>query len=215
MLGVHHLVLELNHSKEKQILMIRTGLAIKATQNIMKSFTNRTDTTECSEITNCNFSSKLSLAKYFFTGKFLSCFDLAEKWAPEAIESARAELDKSNNLHNRCLSCASEVAIKMGASEEENSAVAGFAGGLGLSGGACGALAAVIWMKIVERCRNNDKTSYKDPKSEEILENFYKETNYEILCKNIAEKSFNSLDEHTEYIENGGCRNLINKLSQI
>ena len=41
------------------------------------------------------------------------------------------------------ISCASEVAAKMGASDEEMVMVAGFAGGLGLSGNACGALAVI------------------------------------------------------------------------
>ena len=93
--------------------------------------------------------------------------------------------------------------------------VAGFAGGLGLSGNACGALSASIWMKNLERCKENEKTSYKDPNSEATLETFYKETDYEMRCDKIIGKSFESLDDHTAYIKNGGCEKLINTLSKI
>ena len=103
----------------------------------------------------------------------------------------------------------------MGATLEESTTVAGFAGGLGLSGDACGALAATIWIKNLERCKKNDKTSYRDPNSEEVLEKFYSETDYEIRCDKISGKSFNNLEEHTEYIGNGGCKKLIGALSKL
>ncbi len=56
------------------------GMSIKATQHVMRSFINRTKSPDCSEITNCDWSNKFSLAKYFFSGKFWGCFKLAEKW---------------------------------------------------------------------------------------------------------------------------------------
>ena len=53
------------------------------------------------------------------------------------------------DLPNVPISCASEVAKRMGASDEEMVMVAGFAGGIGLSGNACGALAAAVWMNTL------------------------------------------------------------------
>ena len=53
---------------------------IKATQNITESFVNKTDKIDCYELTDCNRNSKVGMAKYFITGKFLSCFNLAEEW---------------------------------------------------------------------------------------------------------------------------------------
>lgn len=192
-----------------------TGVAIKATQHILESFRKRTKTIECYDITNCDWTSKLSMAKYFITGKFLLCFTLAEEWAPEAIDAAEEGLAKEWDLPNECISCASEVAKKMGASDEEMVMVAGFAGGLGLSGNACGALCAAIWMKNLERCRQNEKTSYKDPDSDENLEKFYAATDNEIRCEKIIGKTFKNAEDHTEYIKNGGCNKLINVLAQL
>ena len=104
-----------------------TGLAILATQQLKDSFVHRTKSIECEDITQCDFTNKKSFLKYMLSGKFVNCFKLAGKWAPEA------------------LSCASEMVRKMGGSEEEMLMVAGFAGGLGLSGSGCGALGAAIW----------------------------------------------------------------------
>jgi len=163
------------------------GVTIKATQHVMESFKKRTDTIECYDITNCDWSSKMSMAKHFLTGRFLVCFTLAEEWAPEAIDSAEEGLAKDWDLPKECISCASEVAKKMGASDEEMVMVAGFAGGLGLSGNACGALSTAIWMKSLDRCRKSEKSSYKDPNSDGYFEKFYTATDYEIQCDKITE----------------------------
>ncbi len=191
------------------------GMAIKATQHIMKSFINRTNTADCSEITACDWSNKFSIAKYFFSGKFWACYKLADKWAPDAIRSATEGLSlDQTDLPKQPISCASEVVRKMGGSDEEMVMVAGFAGGLGLSGNGCGALAAAIWMSTLARVREqNYKTSFSDPISEKILKAFYEAADYEMECKNITGKCFKSIDDHTEFIENGGCDKLINSFA--
>ena len=190
------------------------GIAIKTTQGVIESFVRRTKSPDCYDITDCDFKNKLSMAKYLITCKFLSCFTLAEDWAPEAIQSAKQGLDNEyTDLPQNAISCASEVAKKMGASDEEIIMVAGFAGGLGLSGNACGALSASIWMKNLDRCRKNIKTSFKDPEAEKTLETFYEATNFKILCSEITGECFNCIEDHTEFIKNGGCDKLINVLA--
>ena len=77
------------------------------------------------------------------------------------------------------------MAKKMGASEEEKVMVAGFAGGLGLSGKGCGALAAAIWMKTLEWCKEHPgKTPpyFNNPSAKKILKAFLEETNGERLA---------------------------------
>lgn len=192
------------------------GIAIKATQHIMESFVNRAKSIECQDITETDFSNKWSFVKYFFTGKFLSCFKLAEKWAPEAIKAATEGLSlEQTNWTQKPISCASEVVKRMGGSEEEMAMVAGFAGGLGLSGNGCGALSAAIWKTILELVRKeNWKSSLSDPDSEKIIKKFYETTDYEMECHKICEKRFKTIDDHTEFIKNGGCKELINVLAR-
>lgn len=192
-----------------------TGMTIKATQHIMESFINRATSIECEEITSCDWSSKFSIAKYFFTGKFWSCFKLAEKWAPEAFESATEGLSLSqSDLPKQPISCASEVVRKMGATDAEMVMVSGFAGGLGLSGNGCGALSAAIWMNTLARIREqNYKSAFSDPVAEKILKAFYEATEYEMECHTITGKCFKTIDDHTKFIKNGGCEKLINVLA--
>ncbi len=188
---------------------------INATQRIVESFKSRAKSIECEDISKTDFTNKWSLAKHFLTGKFYTCFYITGKWAPEAIKAAREGLMlEQNGSPQKALSCASEVVKKMGGNEEEMAMVAGFAGGLGLSGSGCGALSAAIWKTTLELVRKeNWKPSFSDPNLEKIIEKFYGATDYKIECKEICGKLFQTIDEHTEFIKNGGCENIIHVLT--
>lgn len=192
-----------------------TGLAILATQHIMKSFVERTDSIECEDITQLDFTDKKGLIKFMLSGKFVGCFRLAGKWAPEALNAAREGLDRERTEYPReSLSCASEVVRMMGGSEEETVMVAGFAGGLGLSGSGCGALAAAVWMNaLIHNRKGTGKSASYEPGADLTLKAFYEKTDYEIECNKICGQRFETLDEHTEFIKNGGCKKLINVLA--
>jgi hypothetical protein len=192
------------------------GTAIAATQSVYQSFTARTKCADCREITKCDWGNKISLAKHIFSGRVLDCFNLIEKWGPEAIQSARHGLSHGQ-VNGPHLSCASEVAKKMGASDEEAVMVAGFAGGIGLSGNACGALSAAIWMKTLAWCREHPgKTPpmFKVPGTDLIFKAFYDATGTEILCHKIAKRSFSTPADHTTYLQCNGCTKLINSIAQ-
>ena len=190
-------------------------VAVEATKLMMSSFEEQEQTTQCREITRCDFTSNLSFAKYLFSGRFLHCFQLAEDWAPLAVEEARKALESKPYNFDYSMSCATEVAKKMGASEEESIMVAGFAGGLGLSGSGCGALSAALWMSALEWCRAHEKGSAtKDAHGKEILKSFMVKTEGNILCEAICKREFTSLDDHTTYMMQGGCRGLIEQLSK-
>ena len=89
-----------------------------------------------------------------------TCFNLAENWFPEAIQSAKEGLSlEPIDTSQKSISCATEVAKKMGATDEEMTMVAGFAGGLGLSGNACGALSTAIWMNSLAWAKKHTKKS--------------------------------------------------------
>ncbi len=194
---------------------LATTVAILATQHIMKSFVNRTSSIECEEITSCDFQDKKSFRKYMLSGKFVNCFRLAGKWAPEALQAAKEGLSPDQpDMPQHSLSCASEVVRKMGASEEQMIMVAGFAGGLGLSGNGCGALAAAVWMNaLIHNRKQTGKPANYDPTTDPTLKVFYEETGYEIQCDKICGRKFETVDEHTEFVKNGGCSKLIEVLA--
>jgi len=192
-----------------------TGITILATQHIMKSFVNRTKSIECEDITNCDFQNKRSFAKYMLSGKFVNCFILAGKWAPEALNAAREGLSQNQtDLPQESLSCASETILQMGGSKEEMAMVAGFAGGLGLSGSGCGALAAAIWKNaLIHNRKETRKPANYDADKDLTLKAFYEETDYEMQCDKICGQRFETITEHTEFLKNGGCKKLIKVLS--
>ncbi len=190
--------------------------AIGTTQRLMESFADRTGSVDCEDITDTNFSSKMSFAKYMLSGRFLYCFRLAEEWMPEAIQTAREGLAaETESSSEPVLSCATEVARRMGATDEQAVMVAGFAGGLGLSGNACGALSAAIWMNALAWGRAHPGNAmYPLAEGEKTIEAMYETTDYEILCEKICARKFSSVEEHAEYVRNGGCSALIEKLAQ-
>lgn len=189
--------------------------AITATQFLMDSFEKRTNTVLCRDVTRCDFSTKWGMIKCFLSPAFFRCIRLAGKWAPEAIEAATEGLDREqSDLKHQPVSCATEVAQKMGASDEEMLTVAGFAGGMGLSGNACGALSAAIWINVLKWCRENPgKSSYPNPVATKTLDAFLDATGSEILCHKIAGKRFKSIDDHTEFMKDGGCDKIIRALA--
>jgi hypothetical protein len=160
----------------------------------------------------------VSIAKYLLTGKLFTCFNLAAKWAPEAIQAAAEGLSREKtDLPQMPINCASEVAKKMGASDEEMVMVAGFAGGLGLSGNGCGALSAALWMNTLAWCKKHPGKSppyFNNPNTKNILKAFYGATDSEILCHKITGECFKTLGDHTKFIKNGGCDKLIHLLAR-
>lgn len=189
--------------------------AIFTTQNLLDSFQKRTKCINCREITKTEWSNKASIFKYMITGKMFKCLNIAKNWSPEAIQSAEEGLPVPDKKKQKsCLSCASEVARIMGASEEEIVMVSGFAGGIGLCGNACGALGAAVWMKSLNWFKNHPESSdMYNPDAKTTLIKFYEITNNEMLCHKICGRKFQSVDEHTEFVKNGGCARLIEVLA--
>jgi hypothetical protein len=197
--------------------------AITTTQQLMESFSKRAKSVNCRDIVGFDFSDTFGLVKFilkaFIHGGLTNsdCFNLAEKWAPEAIQTATEGLSfQQTDLPRLPMSCAIEVAQKMGATEEEMVTVAGFGGGLGLSGNACGALGAAIWMNTLAWCRKHPgetPPSFNKENTSKILKAFNDVTGSEILCHKIAGQRFKTINEHTEFIKNGGCDKLINILA--
>ena len=192
------------------------AMTITATRHIVDSFLIRFKSIECEDITETDMTNKWSLAKYMLTGKFYGCLKLAERWAPDAIKTAHTGLAlEQPKLTQPARSCASEVIKLKGGSAEEIVMVAGFAGGLGFSSNGCGALSAAIWKTTLELVKKvNWKYTLSNPTFDKILENFYEVIDYEMECSKICGKRFMTMEEHTEYINNGGCEKLINVLAQ-
>ena len=208
-----------NEDPEKAI-----AVAVTATQHIVDSFVKRSQTVNCKEIIGCDLSGVFGLVKYMIKtmAKGMNnsqCFNLAEDWAPEAIQAGKEGLANDNiEMIQKPVSCASEVVKKMNGTEEELIMVSGFAGGLGLSGEACGALSAAIWLSSLRWCKEHPgKTPpmFKNPIAKKYLKAFRAETNSSMLCSEITNRGFENINDHSEYIKNGGCKKLIELLAAV
>ena len=201
---------------------VAIAAAISASKYLVESFYRRAGAVNCRDIVKVSWEKKAHFI--LFTLKtiaqgfiFSPCFRFIAKWTPEAAQAASEGLSENLAQHQSCLSCATEVLKKMGATDEEAITAAGLAGGIGLSGNGCGALSAVIWYKMLCWRRSNpgktpSMTNNREVKN--ILNVFYAQTGSEMVCHKICGRKFGTIDEHSEFIKNGGCRNLLEALAK-
>ncbi len=195
--------------------------AVTATQQLMDSFIKRSDTADCKEIIGYDLTRFMGMTKFMLKIAFQGmdnshCFIMAERWAPEAVAAATKGLSRPMNFPQKPLSCASEVVRQMGGSDIEMVMVAGFAGGLGLSGNACGALSAALWKKMLDWCRENPGKNppyFNNKTAKKMLKAFKSTTAETMLCSDICGQGFKTLEEHTTYINNGGCKAVLDVLA--
>lgn len=190
------------------------------TERIMESFEETAGTTICNDIIEIDISKTSGLLKFIVKTTFQGnkknrCFALAEDWYPEAIETIAIAMGDDIPEIKNAETCTSRLMFEMGGSPEDEIMVAGWGGGIGLSGHGCGALATAIWKVTKQWC---DKHPGKNPPyfnnrpAKNLLKSFKELTGGTLVCKEICGRSFDGLEEHMEYIEKGGCDKLISLL---
>ena len=170
-----------------------------------------------SEISDLDVQGDLNvqaILKFFLKGGPIGCFRMAARYAP----IARNEIDStfsSNSIEapSPPVSCATVLAEKAGASEIHTVMVSGFAGGIGLSGGACGALGTAIWITGLNQPVEIEGFSYAGTWVNDTIEKFLEITDYEFECTEIVGRTFNSVHDHAEHIRNNGCSQIIEALA--
>lgn len=189
-------------------------MALRAARRMVDSFVATAGSPYCSDQTHADFTGVPGIVKYLISGRFWSCFKLAERWAPQAITAAAQGMAPVEAVPaDPPLSCAAEVVRRMGGGDGEAAIVSGLAGGIGLSGDCCGALAAALWMNALVRIRaGRYKTSLSDPEAEKILQVFRQAAADEMECRVITKRSFQNLQEHGAFLRSGGCARIIHAL---
>ncbi len=203
--------------KRSNTLKEAKAMALVASHELLEAFQNRANSIECREITGVQMNRLGGLLKFMLETLAVGmnnskCFVLAEDWTPDAIEASQRGLREADVENAPSHNCASIVAESLGATEEESVMVAGFAGGFGLSGKGCGALATAVWMKTLKWLRENPgKTPpmFRFKEVSELVEGFKKETNELVRCEEICGRRFDSAEDHSDFIKNGGCKKLL------
>lgn len=191
--------------------------AVIAAQRIVESFHALNKNINCLEITDIDKSStpKQMMIYFIFKGGTIRCFHMAARYAPVAFREINAAFeDNSFQTPSSPVSCSAMLAKKIGLSELHTTMAAGLAGGIGLCGGACGALGAAIWSIGMNSAKDeNVKNDYKNPRALEIIEKFLKSSDYEFECAEIVGRKFQDVNDHAEYLSQGGCSKIIDVLA--
>ncbi len=116
-----------------------------------------------------------------------------------------SKLDDEIEAPEPPVSCAALLARKMGADDMHAVVSAGLAGGIGLSGGACGALGAAIWLIEMARVtEGGGEVEFNSPEATEAIERFVQSTEGEFECGKIVGRKFAGVADHAAYLREGG-----------
>ena len=191
--------------------------AVIASQRALEAFRARTGEINCAEIIEFNWKTpeKGRILKFFLKGGPIGCFRLAANYAPSARDAIDTALsDNPIDPPASPVSCAAMVAQQLGASELHTVMAAGLAGGIGLSGGACGALGAAIWLSSVMNSEDHaGKLSFDGPAASAVTEKFLESANNEFECARIVGRKFENVADHAAYVRAGGCAKIIEALA--
>ena len=194
--------------------------AVFAAQKLIEAFRTHTrNETNCMEISHLNLQGNMglvSILKFFIKGGPIACFRMAAKYAPDAFnETVSAFSEKHIEAPSPPVSCATLLAKKMGASDMHAVMAAGFAGGIGLSGGGCGVLGAAIWIIGMKHPVELDGLNYSGTWVNDTTEKFLESSDYEFECSKIVGRKFADIGDHAEYLRDGGCSKIIEALAVV
>jgi len=196
--------------------------AVIASQRIVESFQKRNKEINCLELTGIDLKNAQKQAlrtflKMFVEGKAIRCFSMAANCAQMSYREINAALlEKPAETPPAPVSCSALLAKKMGLSDIQTVMAAGFAGGMGLSGGACGALGVAYWVLGMQNLRDQEENiGLKIPGTSELIDQFVESADYEFECSLIVGRKFESVEDHAEYVRNGGCSQIIKTLANL
>jgi hypothetical protein len=188
--------------------------AIIATQKLVERFRSRTNNINCLEITELTMQDGKGVLKFFLKGGPIGCFRLAGGYAQDAYSEIYAHFSEEQSATPASpVSCASILAKRLGASDMHAVMAAGFAGGIGLCGGACGVLGAAIWITAMSRPAEPDGISYEGTWINDMIETFLESSDYKFECSEIVGRRFENVDDHADYLRSGGCSEIIDALA--
>lgn len=191
--------------------------AVVAAQRLVESFRTSYQAINCSEVTELDWkdAKATQILRFFVRGGPIRCFSMTAGYARAAI----AEIDavfSGDQIEAPAppVSCAAMLAQRMGASGVHTVMAAGLAGGIGLSGGACGALGAAIWIIEMNRVKEGaGKVEFNSPEAIAAVDRFLESTDYEFECSRIVGRTFENVHDHASFLHDGGCAAIINALA--
>ncbi len=191
--------------------------ALRTTERLVEAFGDQFRHLDCSDLTDVVWkdreNSKKGMWKFLFKGGPALCAHMVVKYsriATAEIDGALAEDPDASP--SPCANCAAMVARRMGASDQHVAMAAGLAGGIGLSGGGCGALGAAIWLTALDHPEEELGPDVEGTRVQALMERFQAATDYEHECSVIVGRTFDGIEDHSHYVRDGGCAAIIEAL---
>ncbi len=189
--------------------------AVNAAEKVVNNFRACHKHVDCLDITEADPQNKWQTVKYFLLkGGTFKCARRIARYAPQASQEINTSLADTEPLQG-CKSgnCAAKIARMMGASGRHVTMAAGLAGGIGLSGGACGALGAAIWITGMQGRAAGDSNKVINARIESLKERFQEAAQYEYECSEIVGRKFDSMNDHADHVRCGGCSAILEALA--
>lgn len=193
--------------------------AVLAAQRVVESYRSVNKHINCRQVTELDMTrpSTRMMIRFILKGGIRKCFGGTARYAPLAFDDITAVLsDGQIEAPSAPVSCAALLAQKKGASEMHQVMAAGFAGGIGLCGGACGALGAAVWLVTMSRLKEGARKldfMNPEPKILEAVERFKQASGDEFECSKIVGRRFEDVEDHAAYLREGGCSEIIGALA--
>jgi hypothetical protein len=189
-------------------------MSIQAAVRLVDAFRTGNGHINCLEITETDPKNGWQVfLKFFVKGGMLGCMRRAADYAPTAFDNIHAAFDDTTAASCCQTSCSATLARRSGASEHHVTMAAGLAGGIGLSGGACGALGAAIWLTGMRERAQGTSQKAINAKIDNIVQSFLKTTEYQFECRDIVGRCFENAGDHGAYVHVGGCAEIIEMLA--
>jgi hypothetical protein len=191
-------------------------LAAQRIELLFRSFTkNKID---CYDMTGLDLTGKIRInrqsLKFLVKGGPAYCARLLAKYSRAIYKEIQKTPPELPNISlSSPVSCSTLLAQKVGSSDIHRIMTAGFAGGIGLSGGGCGALAAAIWTIGMNSVEDQVDKKVGNPKITSIFNRFMENTESKIECKAIVGRKFEDIADHVAYLQGGGCAEIIELLA--
>lgn len=199
--------------------------ALLAGQRLVQAFQARNKRLDCSELSEMNWQeisknpAARQVLKFFLKGGPLVCFSMTARYARIAFDEINRSLAEGQiEAPTPPVSCAALLARKLGASDQHAVMAAGLAGGIGLSGGACGALGAAIWLIGIQDAPQEEVPAggddlFNNPRATALIERYLAVADYKFECLEIVGRKFESLADHAAYLQAGGCTGILAALA--
>jgi hypothetical protein len=191
---------------------------LRASERLAARFAGSYPSLNCSDMTGLEWKETdvKAVAKYVALGGPIKCFSMAAGYALVARREIDGEFAAAQaEPPAGPISCASLLAERLGASEERAVMVAGFAGGIGLSGEACGALGAALWFMSLSRQEQGGQVEFTGPSVDALIERFLSAIDGDFECASIVGRKFRDTEDHAAYVASGGCARIIDALATI